>query len=187
MPSQNPVRKRGCEDDSRTHTSRCISESFKEQQSIGLTNPEVGSSQKRNLGLEMSSVAMQTRLRWPPEIPRTRPPPIKTLLQPSRCISLRSWSTRCSRYSVEPASRRRAANMSAWRTVKCGNVTSSCSINPTRRFRAGDHDCPPHEILLWSLTTTDGSSLWPKALRNVVLPEGVGVGLTERVKSRARG
>jgi hypothetical protein len=26
--------------------------------------------------------------------------------------------------------------------------------------------------LLWSLTTTDGSSLWPKALRNVVLPEG---------------
>ena len=34
------------------------------------SRPEVGSSQKRIVGSAISSMAMLTRLRWPPEMPR---------------------------------------------------------------------------------------------------------------------
>mmetsp|Transcript_17279 Transcript_17279/g.36081 ORF Transcript_17279/g.36081 Transcript_17279/m.36081 type:complete len:210 (+) Transcript_17279:3127-3756(+) len=99
---------------------------------------------------------------------------MSTSLHFSNFISEISCSTRSSRSSFDPARRSRAANMSAWRTVSSGKVTSSCSMKPTQRFRAALHGWPPHEICDEPAMLIDGSSRFPSALKNVVFPQPVG-------------
>eukprot|EP01139_Manchomonas_bermudensis_P024277 Amastigsp_a842343_221.p2 type:complete len:114 gc:universal Amastigsp_a842343_221:814-473(-) len=69
---------------------------------VSESRPEVGSSRNNSDGLTMRELAMLTRLRSPPEIPRCRPgSPIGVFMHRSRLRNLRVVSTRSLRSASE--------------------------------------------------------------------------------------
>ena len=109
------------------------------------SSPEVGSSRSSRLGSTSISSPMLTRLRSPPDSPRTpRTPPTMlcaTLARPSS----RATASACARFSPAPSargSRSSAVYHSVSATVRCGYSTSCCVTNPVRRLTAPEKGCP---------------------------------------------
>ena len=99
-----------------------------------LSRPDRGSSRKSTLGSATSSRPTFTRLRWPPEMPRSNSSPIferwiAARLSESRTLKM----SRCLRDGAQSAgSRVYALNSRLSKTVSSRCMTSSCGTKATR-------------------------------------------------------
>mmetsp|Transcript_26912 Transcript_26912/g.81496 ORF Transcript_26912/g.81496 Transcript_26912/m.81496 type:complete len:216 (-) Transcript_26912:521-1168(-) len=92
------------------------------------SRPDVGSSRSTSAGFEMSSIAIVTRRRWPPERPPETSSPMRvsaTWVRSTSTSVSRIRSSRSLRLTVGP-SRRAAVNHSVSRTVSVLWQQSSC-------------------------------------------------------------
>mmetsp|Transcript_6036 Transcript_6036/g.8169 ORF Transcript_6036/g.8169 Transcript_6036/m.8169 type:complete len:207 (+) Transcript_6036:1453-2073(+) len=115
-------------DSSSSTTSRAVEES----------SPEVGSSKQSTLGEVSNSWAMQTRFLSPPDTPRFIASPMRVSAHLSSRRILMTSSTRLRIFSRgHSCGSRSCAEMDRdCRTVRLEYTMSSCSTNPTWRFRA---------------------------------------------------
>mmetsp|Transcript_6253 Transcript_6253/g.21979 ORF Transcript_6253/g.21979 Transcript_6253/m.21979 type:complete len:266 (-) Transcript_6253:423-1220(-) len=99
------------------------------------SSPEVGSSRSSTLGSVTSSMAMLSRRRSPPEMPRLATPPTSEPATPASPSSSITCSTRATRppRDVYQGMRSRPEYTTDSRTVRCGRRRSSWGTWATRR------------------------------------------------------
>mmetsp|Transcript_121735 Transcript_121735/g.303743 ORF Transcript_121735/g.303743 Transcript_121735/m.303743 type:complete len:252 (+) Transcript_121735:982-1737(+) len=148
-----------------THNSASVAES-----------PEVGSSQNNKEARAATPRASVTRLRWPPEIPRTCAPPMYVSATPvkpkdSSKLSMKLAAT-LREVPIVPAGRLSAAlNSKASRTFQWAGISSSCPTYAAMRGKSvGSRD--------WPLTKTspeyDAVFFIASMSNNVDLPQPLG-------------
>mmetsp|Transcript_72457 Transcript_72457/g.223917 ORF Transcript_72457/g.223917 Transcript_72457/m.223917 type:complete len:310 (-) Transcript_72457:953-1882(-) len=104
---------------------------------VVLSRPLVGSSAKSSRGRVTNSMAMETRFRWPPDIPRCSGVPTRALTMADRLRSFATCCTDCRRSLAEvPAGSRKLA----WKRMLSSTVNSpwrmsSCGTNPVTCLR----------------------------------------------------
>ena len=147
------------------------------------SRPEVGSSRKTSGGSFNNSTPMLTRLRSPPDTPRTRWLPTRVSAHATRPSSEMISSTRRARASsdVDGGSRRRAANAKVSRTVERAKSASSCSTYAEIIGIFPSHGTPLTSTEPWSLALRVIGTRPASVLRSDVLPLPLGPMIARRL------